>query len=115
SGQEARFMADLAAAAWPASRLGEAIEGLARRSGMALEPRVAPAPPLDLPWDNVARTGKWIEATAQWLGLEAEPVTLSYAELDEAIRRAAPALLYVPGDEPRFLALLRFGRRKVGV
>ena len=108
-------MADLAAAAWPASRLGEAIEGLARRSGMTLEPRVAPAPPLDLPWDNVARAGKWIEATSQWLGLEAEPVTLSYAELDEAIRRAAPALLYVPGDEPRFLALLRFGRRKVGV
>ncbi len=61
---------------------------------------------------------EWIESAVRVIGLEAEPVETSYAELDRFLRRAGPAILRLPGSEgedgPRFLALLG-GRRQVSV
>ncbi len=97
----------LSALAWPAARLGEAIERLAHHSRMPGRP-VARLP---VPDASLQRGGKpvgpWIEAAATFLGLEAEPVGTNYAELLHLLRRAGPALLRLPGDEaPQVLALL---------
>ena len=56
--------------AWPLSRLGEAIDSLARRSG--LSPRTAAPPGFSREW-NDDDLGTWIVSTTEWLGLEAEP------------------------------------------
>jgi ATP-binding cassette subfamily B protein len=100
---------------WPACRLGEAIEALGHRCG--LEPRGAglEAPPTGTETGPGAPLGPWIEAAAAWLGLEAEPVEVPYAEADRLVRGAGPALLQVAvadGSGPRFLVLLGGDRRR---
>jgi ATP-binding cassette subfamily B protein len=52
----------------------------------------------------------WMAAAAGWLGIEAEPATLLYSGAADSLRAAGPALLRLPGDEPRLLALLAGGR-----
>lgn len=90
---------------WPAGQLAQAIEALARASG--LEPRSVQVPSASgnaLP-DGVIE--KWIEDNAGWFGLEAEHVDVTYDAVDEMLRQIGPALLKIPSDgEPRFLALL---------
>jgi len=92
--------------AWPADRLGEALQILARRSGLG---------PGELTLDEPSSTtdpGPWIITAAAAMGLEAEPVDVSYREVESLVRQSAPALLRLPGEgPPRFLALLRGGRR----
>jgi ATP-binding cassette subfamily B protein len=101
----------LEAALWPAARLGEALELLARRGGyrprgVAVEPPPAGA--------GGAELGAWLEAAARWLGVEAEPVDTPYADAEALARGAAPALLRVDAaDGPRFLALAGGGRGTV--
>jgi ATP-binding cassette, subfamily B, bacterial len=90
---------------WPASRLNEALEGLARARGLTARTASLEAPPADAPSE---RLGPWIESAADWLGLEAEPVDTPYAEVSELLTRAGPALLRLPRDregEARFVAL----------
>ncbi|HEX8201147.1 MAG TPA: ABC transporter ATP-binding protein [Isosphaeraceae bacterium] len=92
---------------WPACRLGEAIEALGLRGGLGPRPAELDAPPAD------GALEVWIEAAAAWLGLEAEPVEVPYAEADRLVRGAGPALLRVAdGRESRFLVLLRGDRRR---
>ncbi len=99
---------------WPISRLGEAMEALAHKSGFPLQPVETPTPPDGLAFDDDA-LGQWLEASAGLLGLEVEQVESPYAEVERFIRDAGPAILRIPGEvEPRFLALLS-GRRKVSV
>lgn len=99
---------------WPADRLGEALQALARESGLEIgpetraEPSSGPADPGD-----PETLGSWIEAAAAGAGLEAEPVETSYAEIEALISRAAPALLRLPGGE--FLALAHSGRRSAAL
>jgi ATP-binding cassette subfamily B protein len=96
---------------WPAARLGEALELLARRAGY--RPHAVPVepPPAGL---GEAETARWVEAAARWLGVDAEPVEAPYAEAGDLVRGAAPALLRIDGaGGPRFLALARGGRRTV--
>ena len=104
---------DLAALAWPVGRLGEALSVLARRRGLApgkldlAEPRES-ASPEDL--------DRWIGAAVAAMGLEAEPVEAPYGEVENLLRRSAPALLRLPGaGSPRFLPLLGVGRNAARV
>ena len=98
---------------WPISRLGEALEALARTGGLAPRSVEVSVSPGSLAWDSREALGRWIEATAGVLGLEAERVEVPYAEVEWLVRSAGPALLRLPGgDEPHFLALLG-GRRRV--
>ena len=93
--------------AWPISRLGEALEALARTGGLAPRPVEVQVDPGRLVWNSSEALGRWIEATAGRLGFEAERVEVSYAEVERLVRSAGPALLRLPdGDEPHFLALL---------
>src|SRR5215831_9104279 len=109
-------MRDLNTLVWPVARLGEALEAMARRSGLAPGERETPVPPEGLARDNTEALGAWIETAATWLGLEAESVEVPYAEVEGLVRRAGPALLRLPDAEaPRFLALLGGRRRTVSV
>jgi ATP-binding cassette subfamily B protein len=90
-------------AVWPLARLGEAIDALARRAGLApraIEVAGAPAPDAD-----AATLDVWIETTASTLGIEAEPVATTYVELESLLVGAAPALLRLPGGAARFVLL----------
>ncbi len=100
---------------WPASRLGEAMDALARKSGLVPRPVEIPTPPNGFAQADAEALGRWIEAAADCLGLEAEPLEAPYGEAEQLVRNAGPALLRLPGkDEPRFLALLD-GQRMVSV
>lgn len=106
----------LASLCWPASRLGEALQRLAHHSGM---PGRAisrlPVPDASLQ-QGEQPIGPWLEATATFLGFEAEPIGTRYAELPALLRRAGPALVQLPGEGgPRVLVLLgeRRGRLRV--
>ncbi len=63
--------------------------------------------------------GRWVDVAAAWLGLEAEPTESPYAQVEQLVHSAGPAILRLPGDlakgEPRFLALLKGGRWWVSV
>ena len=109
-------MGDLDKLSWPVSRLGEAIEALARTGALAPRSVEVPSPPHNLAQDGAEGLGRWIEATAGSLGLEAEPVDVPYAEVERLVRSAGPALLRLPSaGEPLFLALLSGRRRAVSI
>ena len=99
---------------WPLSRLGEALEALAYKSGLrSIE---ALPPPPDLVWGGGELLGQWIESTAEYLGLEAEPVEVPFADVERLVCGASPALMRLPDEgEPQFLILLRGGRRRASV
>jgi ATP-binding cassette subfamily B protein len=97
----------LSALSWPTARLGEAIERLAHHSGMPGRP-VSQLPVPDAALQRGGQPiGPWIEAAATFLGLEAEPIGASYAELPPLLRKAGPALVQLPGEgSPEVLLLL---------
>jgi ATP-binding cassette, subfamily B, bacterial len=92
--------------AWPLAQLGDAIEALARKCGLAPRSVELSVPPADLERDDQP-IGAWIEATADWLGIEAESVEASYADIKQLIGGTEPILLRLPSDgRPTFLAIV---------
>jgi ATP-binding cassette subfamily B protein len=97
---------------WPLERLGEAVEALGRFSKLAPGSAHVVQLPRGLDANDDDAVGEWISVNADRLNLEAQPVFASYAELERVIRGIGPALIrFRAGDEVRFLALLRSGRR----
>jgi ATP-binding cassette subfamily B protein len=97
---------DLAACSWPMARAGEALQELAKRTGLPHRRAELPDSPglLATRDRGVART--WIRATAACLDIEAEPAIASYGTL-EALLRPGPALVQIRlGDELRLLAVM---------
>lgn len=93
---------------WPASRLGEAVEVLARRCRLVsnLDSNVPPFPSLQNA--ELSEIGHWIDVAALHLGLEIEPVQATYTEMDQLVRGAFPAILQLPSsfamnESPAFL------------
>ncbi len=104
---------DLEALAWPFDRLGEATEAVARGVGLISARRSREIPSAPRAREDGAHA-RWLEATAAWLGVEAEPVLAPYADIPRFVRCAAPALVKVgQGDAARFLALVGGGKRSV--
>lgn len=100
---------------WPDTKIGEGLFCLAqaRRWGKAED-----SAPLDLPLNDDARLGEWVERVAQELALEVEPVRFLYSETRALLRSAGPAILRPPTRltqrlAPSFLLLLRSDRRWV--
>ena len=89
---------------WPASRLGEAVEAVARRSGLAEKSGNTANPPDGMERHGAAMLGRWIEAVAACLGVEAELSEIPYADATPRLRTAGPALVWLP--ERGFLALI---------
>ncbi len=116
---------DLDEVAWPISRLGEAIEILARKSGFLVRANGhSPLPDVSFPPKNLNQAndiilGEWIELTANRLGIEAESVQSSYSEVEEFVRTAGPAIIRLPKkdetESAHFLMLMRGGWWRVGV
>jgi len=97
--------------AWPASRLGEAIEALAQASGFPLRPAAIENPPDWVVNGDPELLGSWIEQAIAWLGGEAEPVEAPYPDLNSMLRTIAPGLVRVLVEgEQKFLPVLRARR-----
>ncbi len=107
---------NLARCCWPAERLPEALELLARAGKLPVPGVELPAPP-PIPSGSAGflLLERWVESSAECLQLEAEAIEVPYADLEGLIRQAGPALLRVGGGEaPTFLLLVR-GRRRHAV
>ncbi|MDB5600931.1 MAG: transporter ATP-binding protein [Xanthobacteraceae bacterium] len=101
---------------WPVSRLGEAVEALGRRSGLAPVPAELPAVPDAVRDDQAGELGRWVIWSAERLGLEAKPLDLAASDLDAVLRGGGPALIeFTHGGWRRFFLLLasRFGRLRM--
>src|SRR5215212_5952195 len=101
-------MSELSQMTWPASSLGQVLEALGRGGGLAPRDVEAGSPPPSVALEGGESLGQWIESSARWLGLEAEPRPLRYVDVLQLARDTqAPTLVRVPGaGEPRFLAIL---------
>lgn len=98
---------DINAMAWPFSRLGEAIEELARFAKLDAAAHDNPVPE-PLKAQDSADLGRWIEWVSDRLGIEAEPVETSVAEFGRLLRSAGPALFQLgEGIDARFVLLLK--------
>src|SRR5215469_4827813 len=95
--------ADLRTLAWPLSRLSEALDIVARRSGLRQHGIAEASPAGSAPSDPEALV-RWLGAAAAQLGIEIEPAEVLYAELERALHRAAPALIEISANgTPCFL------------
>ena len=92
--------------AWPEDRLAEALETLARRSGLRPKSIELPTPPAGIA-DDARRLGLWVESAANSLGLEIEPEEIRYADAERKLATAPPAI--VRCSDGRLLALLDTG------
>jgi ATP-binding cassette subfamily B protein len=112
-------MAKIDDLAWPAARLGQAVELLAQQSGFWSRSLETPDVPDVAGQAGNEFLGRWLEVVAGQLGLEVEPVESAYTEIEQLIRGAGPALLRLPDDpgknEPRFLVLLKSSRGRVNL
>jgi len=85
-------MTSVTSLCWPASRLAEGLELLARASGLPTRTRPAPGGSRDSAAEDQ------LAAAAVSLGLEVESVDLSFGEVDTFLRTAAPAVVRIDRD-----------------
>ena len=114
----ARITLNISSISWPASRLGEMIDYLARRSHLIRHPGKLPQPPDNLAQGGDQVLGRWIDTAAGYLGLEAESIDASYAEVEAFLQNGGPAILRFTdpqSEELRFIGLLKGGRRSVKI
>jgi ATP-binding cassette subfamily B protein len=113
--------ARIAALAWPAERLGEALDALATRSGLA-GPSAARRDRDGLPRlggtrdELIARLDTWLAHEAASRDLEAEPFDAAHGDIAAVARWSAPAILLVESSPEldagiRCVAVLKGGRR----
>ena len=95
---------------WPAARLGELVEYLARRARLTSQSTRLPQPPESLLEADGQAIGQWVDNAAGSIGLEAEPVSVQYAELEQFLRSGGPAILrlkgQLEGEQMAYLGLL---------
>lgn len=107
---------NLQSAAWPATRLGEALEALARKSGLLSSIIQVEWQSLQTPQLEESQVGRWLDASAASMGFETEAVTAPYPDIEPLIRGAGPALLRLPGEDgARFLTVLGSSRQTITV
>lgn len=104
---------DIAELGWPLQNLGAGMEALARRQG--LEP--AADAPLRMPPQSKmadAELSRWVEWAGRKLGIEAEPIQVTFADFDTVVRNAHPAIVQLASDRgPVFLLLIGSSKRHV--
>jgi ATP-binding cassette subfamily B protein len=89
---------EIASCEWPLLRLGEAIAALGAAGLDAPTAGEAPRPPaaLETSNDGSRALGRWIEAAAAWLGMEAEPASIAYSALPQQLCQCGPAIVRQP-------------------
>jgi ATP-binding cassette subfamily B protein len=101
---------DLDARLWPLSRLGEAIEAVARKCELFAGPVQDLASPRWHESSEAESLATWIDAAAARLGIDAEPVAVAYAEVQRFLAQSGPLLLrFSNKNAPHFAAVI--GRR----
>jgi ATP-binding cassette subfamily B protein len=109
--------ASLARYIWPANHLGELVEYLARRARLTPQSTRLPQPPESLLTADGPAIGQWIDNAAGSIGLEAEPVSVLYGELEQFLRSGGPAILRLKGqteaDQTVYIGLLSSDAKKV--
>ncbi|MGI8961297.1 MAG: ATP-binding cassette domain-containing protein [Bryobacteraceae bacterium] len=94
---------------WPASRAGDCLSALIRKS-RSTSGAVEIRNPSDLTSTGFQR---WIERAAKHLGWEAEPLEIAFRNLEHELAASYPALLRV--SDAFYLAVLRATRRTLWV
>jgi ATP-binding cassette, subfamily B, bacterial len=92
-------MVELEEVGWPIAQTVEALEAAAHHCGLPLDERADIAPIWGADSLGVASFDRWVEASAGWLGLEAEPIDVEYPEVESLLFRSAPSLIRVPGKD----------------
>ena len=92
--------------AWPVARLAEAVERLARESGLIDHAQTTRQPAL-----NRARTGEAVEGRVEQLSrsfdFEVESSDVTHGGVVRMLEQSAPALIQLPGDhDDHYIALL---------
>ena len=94
---------------WSARHLARAIEAVARASDLDVRPAQIPYDSGNASLPNDA-LDKWIQDNAQWFGLEAEYVDVTYDAVDDMLRQMGPSLLADSGR--RRIRIPRSARRR---
>ncbi|MBU1917841.1 ABC transporter ATP-binding protein/permease, partial [bacterium] len=102
---------------WPLLRLEEGIEALARRTGMALTKTATTLgkTTADAKQSNVP-SRQWVETAARYLGVEAEPVDVSYPDVKAYLRKVCSLLVRAHGEpnaEEHFFIVIKVTRSQV--
>ena len=108
---------EIGSVTWTLEKLGPALEALARAGALPLNARGAPDTPSHILVAPAEAQDRWAEDSASFLGLEAEPLRIRYADVLAVLNGAGPALIRVsngPGGD-RLLALLRARRGTVNI
>jgi ATP-binding cassette subfamily B protein len=106
---------------WPLPRLSEAIEGLALSAHLLdrrFDEHMHSASPTDEEQvlEVPGSLGRLIEATAEWMGLEADALNIEYAEIERVLRSACPLIIRLQVESgAKFLAIARGSRRNLYV
>jgi hypothetical protein len=105
-------MNELVALAWPMSRLGEAVETLARHAGLRPAPAVAAAPPQFRGELEQEELDRWLDWACARLGIEVESVEAAGSEFSALLRGAGPALVrFLHAGQQYVLLLLKASAR----
>src|SRR5688572_1652440 len=92
---------------WPIDRIGEAIEILADRAGFLARSVASPPTPARIVEASDETIARFVERTADAIGIESEAVDAAFGDVDAFVARSAPALVRVPGPTPEYLAVVR--------
>ncbi|MCE7985998.1 MAG: ABC transporter ATP-binding protein [Caldilinea sp. CFX5] len=115
---------DFRAFAWPLAALDDGVALLAQQAGLVTRSPAAagtPLPPASASADEQS-LNRWLTLTTHQLGCDVQAVEWHYRDIALLVRRAAPAILRLPvavttaadtPPAPRFLLLLKGGRRRV--
>ncbi|MDM8523462.1 ABC transporter ATP-binding protein [Desulfococcaceae bacterium HSG8] len=99
---------------WPARQLSDAVHILARKAGFTSDSEALPPFPRDYDSPDDKFTGQWMDVLADHLKIEIISVESLYAELEEMLCCAGPAIIRLTNpDSPGFLAILKGGRQKI--
>ena len=84
---------------------GQAIADLGRAAGFNPRRLPLPTPPAEALADPLLLE-RWVEAAAEYFGVEAEAVEAKFGELDEAVSKIAPGFICLPRENRRFGVLV---------
>ena len=116
---------DFRALAWPLDALADGVALLAQQAGLVTRSPAAtdgaPLPPAPYRADDQT-LDRWLTLTTHQLGCDAQAVEWHFRDIALLVQQAAPAILRLPAPvttdpdappAPRFLLLLKGGRRRV--
>lgn len=110
---------------WPLSRLAEATEELALHTGLLdknsrARTDMGEGAALLVDEEELLKDsrslGQFIEATAEWMGLEADSLSIGYSEIEQVLRVASPLIIKLrTGAGTKFMAVASGSKRHLQI